>query len=82
MKITFSRHARERMAQRNIAEEQILIALDKPDSVTSYNDKTVYQAFITGREEKTYLLRIFVNENVNPAKVITVYKTSKLDKYL
>lgn len=82
MKITFSRHARERMAQRNISEEQILKAIDNPDSVTSYSDKTVYQAFISDKDEKTWLLRIFVNENVNPAKVITVYKTSKLDKYL
>jgi hypothetical protein len=30
---------------------------------------------------KTYVLRIFVDIDRNPPEVVTVYKTSKLEKY-
>jgi len=32
--------------------------------------------------DKAYLIRIFVNHLVDPAVIITAYKTSKIDKYL
>jgi hypothetical protein len=30
---------------------------------------------------KTYLLRVMVNETVDPAVVVTAYRTSKIKKY-
>lgn len=30
---------------------------------------------------KVYLLRAMVNETANPAVVVTVYRTSKIEKY-
>jgi hypothetical protein len=31
---------------------------------------------------KKYLIRIFINDKKNPKLIITVYKTSKIKKYL
>lgn len=31
--------------------------------------------------KKPYLVRVMVNETVKPAKVVTVYRTSKINKY-
>jgi len=42
---------------------------------------TIYQGLFTGYNGKTYLLRVFVNPNFEPVKVITIYKTSKISKY-
>ena len=40
-----------------------------------------YQS-ITGSETgENYLVRVIVNDTVEPEKVVTVYKTSKIKKY-
>ncbi len=31
--------------------------------------------------DKPYLVRVMVNENVTPAKIVTVYRTSKINRY-
>ena len=31
--------------------------------------------------QKPYLVRVMVNETAKPAKVVTVYRTSKINKY-
>lgn len=40
----------------------------------------VYQNAIV-ENNKTYLIRVFVNETKIPAIIITAYKTSKIQKY-
>ena len=79
--ITFSKHAIERMRSRGIPENEILLTLDKPDSVINETDcKQIFQRLIT-RNKNTLLLRVFVNQCKEPPLVITAYKTSKIDKY-
>jgi hypothetical protein len=39
-----------------------------------------YQSRVT-LAEKPYLLRVMVDETKQPAVVVTVYRTSKIDKY-
>ena len=39
-----------------------------------------YQSKVT-MDGKLYLLRAMVNETANPPVVVTVYRTSKIDKY-
>ena len=40
-----------------------------------------FQSMINTGTGKDYLVRAIVNDTVDPAKVITVYKTSKISKY-
>ena len=68
------------MEARNIAEEIVLTALENPDQIIKEADTVVYQKVMEENSAK-FLMRIFVNENVNPHLIITVYKTSKISKY-
>lgn len=43
-------------------------------------DETVCQSKVTS-DEKTYLLRVFVNFIKTPPVIISVYRTSKINKY-
>jgi hypothetical protein len=44
--------------------------------------RKVYQSLLElGDPPKTYLLRVFVDIDREPADVVTVYRTSKVDKY-
>ncbi len=44
--------------------------------------RVVVQGIISeGREPADYLLRVFVDTDRTPAEVVTVYRTSKMDKY-
>lgn len=40
-----------------------------------------YQSLVDFGGGKTYLLRVMVNETVDPAVVVTAYRTSKIKKY-
>ena len=81
MGFIISKHAESQMKLRGIEEKTVLEILDYPDQVKSDNDKTVYQSVII-ENGKQYWINIFVNHLKTPNLVITVYKTSKIGKYL
>ena len=49
--------------------------------VDEYGNKKAYQSILDLGTGKDYLVRVIVNDSVEPAKVVTVYKTSKIAKY-
>ena len=57
--------------------------LAKPGQMEFVRDgQVVYQAKIDLEEPpKTYILRVFVDIDRKPPEVVTVYKTSKIEKY-
>jgi len=77
----FSNHALEQIKRRNISVKTIEFILENPDRTAIQANTMVYQAIIQ-ENNKNYMIRIFVNRMVDPAVVITAYKTSKIDKYL
>ncbi len=77
----FSQHSLEQMQLRKIRKEDVENTISNPESVTTEDDLTVYQKLIY-ENNKTYLLRIFVNEMIQPKVIVTCYKTSKINKYL
>jgi hypothetical protein len=81
MKFQFSKHVLEELEKRKIPQKLVEHALYAPEQkVPEVDDITCYQSRIeiSGR---TYLLRVMVNETMNPAVVVTVYRTSKVRKY-
>ena len=81
MKIRISDHAREQMEIRKIPAELVEMIANCPDQqYDNASDETVCQSKmpIGG---KTYIVRVFVNFKKNPPAVISVYRTSKIDKY-
>lgn len=81
MKFIFSNHALKQIKNRNIEPKIVEFILENPDQVLLQTNKLIYQKTIQ-EHYKSYLIRIFVNHLVDPAVVITAYKTSKVDKYL
>lgn len=76
-------HARLEMKRRQITEQQIAAVLTAPEQVEEIRaGRNVYQSRLDLDDPpKTYLLRVFVDIDRDPAEVVTVYRTSKISKY-
>ncbi|MBF0564909.1 MAG: DUF4258 domain-containing protein [Nitrospirae bacterium] len=82
MNYKISLHAEHEMKRRQISRHFVDIVLDAPQQIVDeYGGKKAYQSQIDFGKGKIYLLRVIVNESVNPKLVVTVYKTSKICKY-
>jgi uncharacterized protein YaaW (UPF0174 family) len=82
MKFEISRHAKEEMDRREIPRNLVEVILQNPQQIVDeYGQKKAYQSIIDMGTGKDYLVRVIVNDTVNPSKVVTVYKTSKIRKY-
>jgi len=79
----FSDHALIEMARREISQEQVRNVLANPEQTESVREgRAVYQAKCDmGEPPKTYILRVFVDMDRKPPYVVTVYRTSKVEKY-
>lgn len=77
----FSPHAMEQMIERQIEAGQVRSVLDTPEGVLEVRPgRVVAQGEIEASGRK-YLLRVFVDIDRKPAEIVTVYRTSKIDKY-
>ena len=79
----FTDHALIEMARRQISEEDVKRVLAKPEQTEMVREgRAVYQSRLEmGKPPKTYLIRVFVDINPRPPYVVTVYRTSKIEKY-
>ena len=81
MKFQFSKHVLEQLEKRKIPQKLVEQTLSAPEQkVPEVDDITCYQSRVEV-SGKTYLLRVMVNDTLNPAVVITMYRTSKVTKY-
>lgn len=77
MKVVFIPHALERMKERGIPEELVIEILNFPEKVsTGYFGRKIAQKKLNGK-----IVRVVYEEGGNEIVVITVYITSKLNKY-
>ncbi|KAA9354079.1 DUF4258 domain-containing protein [Larkinella humicola] len=77
-----SRHAIEQMSLRGISLEVVNTILENPDKIIPDGiGQVIYQSTVL-LSGKNYLVRIFVNSEKTPNLVKTVYRTSKLSKYV
>jgi hypothetical protein len=78
MLFEFSLHSLEQMKLRSITRETIDLVMIEPDKVIIEDDnQRVFQKIVDN-----YIYRVFINSNKNPALIKTVYRTSKITKYL
>lgn len=81
MKFQFSKHVLEELEKRKIPQKLVDQTLNAPEQkVPEVDGITCYQSRVE-ISGKTYLLRVMVNETLNPAVVVTMYRTSKVSKY-
>jgi hypothetical protein len=82
MAFTLSDHALEEIERRNISREQVESVLQYPQQVVEVKaGRKAYQSQIDFGSGKIYLLRVIVDENTEPAVVVTVNRTSKISEY-
>jgi len=82
MNFRFSDHAEQELKNRQILMSVVLGVLTNPQQkVPEIPGIMCYQSLVEFDGGKTYLLRAMVNETVDPAVVVTVYRTSKIKKY-
>jgi hypothetical protein len=76
-----SDHARSEMIRRGISEEVLRQVLAAPEQRLPVRPgREVLQSTIQF-EGSLYLVRVFVDTDRDPAVVVTVYRTSKIEKY-
>ncbi len=81
MKFSYSNHALEQIRNRHLDKATIDDTLSHPDKqVQDATGLTIYHK-LAQESGKHYLYRVFVNHNKKPPLLVTVYKTSKIDKY-
>ena len=76
-------HAYFEMRRRDISEQIVRKVLEEPDQVDEVRpDRRVYQSKIKLKDSnRTYLIRVFIDIDREPIEVVTVYRTSKIEKY-
>ena len=78
MKIRYTLHAKLRMQQRGVTHEQVIQNLLYPDKFYYKNDQQTYITYYTS----TKLLLIICKKIKGRYKIITVYYSDQLKKYL
>lgn len=82
MEYELSQHAEEELARRKIPAELLDNVMQNPEQIVPEHDEIVaYQSKVAFPHGKLYLLRVMVNEQTMPVTIVTVYRTSKIDKY-
>ncbi len=77
----FSQHALKQMDLRGIPMENVESIIARPDQKLEHDNLMVLQSIVRDINEQRFLIRVFLNINKTPALVVTVYKTSKIEKY-
>jgi hypothetical protein len=81
MLFRYSAHALQRLDETRIPRTVVEAVLASPQQkLTERNGITCFQS-LASLDEKQFLLRVLVNEAVEPALIVTLYRTSKIDKY-
>lgn len=81
MNYRLSRHAREEMIRRGISDDKIEQAMRFPQQIVEEDaGRKAYQSQLEF-DGKMFLLRLIVVDSIDPAVIVTLYRTSKITKY-
>jgi hypothetical protein len=82
MAFELTHHARFEIGRRQIPEQLVMAVLEKPEQVvTERGGLVAYQSRVIVEPTGEMLVRVIVDERARPPRVITVYLTSKIEKY-
>jgi len=78
----FSNHALEEMKRRAIPERILELVLNDPQQIVPERGSLkAYQSVVDFGDGKQFLMRAIVDDTLEPAIVVTVYRISKISKY-
>jgi hypothetical protein len=82
MNFKFSKHAESELVLRQIPREFAEEVLRQPQQIVPERPpKKAYQSQVDFGGGRIFLLRVIVDDTVKPARVVTLYRTSKINKY-
>ena len=82
MRFRLSTHAEQELRRRSIPRRLLDAVLDRPQQVVAaFKGRKAYQSKLDFGGGRIFLLRAIVDDRLDPALVITVYRTNKIDKY-
>jgi hypothetical protein len=82
MNIEISKHAEVEMKRREISNELVMNTVKNPQQRQKRNGIVVMQSqYFDSFQKKKMLIRVFTSAESKACKVITAYKTSKIEKY-
>ncbi|MBE7501697.1 MAG: DUF4258 domain-containing protein [Verrucomicrobiales bacterium] len=81
MKHRLSTHVEREMERRGIPLAVVRAVLDAPAQIVPEHGEVVCYQSQVEINGKPYLVRVMVNDEVSPPKVVTAYRTSKINKY-
>ena len=74
-------HAELEMQRRQVPREWVESVMHSPEQiVVGFGGRKVYQGRVSA-DGKTYLLRLIVEDWHTPPVIVTMYRTSKIEKY-
>ena len=78
-----SGHARLEMQRRDVTDGLVQHVVAAPEQRFAVRDgRVVLQSRVTmGRPPKMYLVRVVIDIDRRPAEVVTVYRTTRVNKY-
>ncbi len=79
--VRFSDHARLEIVRRDIPSEIVEQVLRSPEQVVPEHGGLAARQSRVELEGKQYLVRVVVGERLDATVVVTVYRTSRIDKY-
>jgi hypothetical protein len=83
MDFRLSRHAEWEMARRGIPLALVRAVMEHPEQRLvdeSCTSRRIHQSRLRFEDGRMYLLRVVVAEDEQPPVIITVYRTSKIEK--
>jgi len=83
MDFVFSKHAEEQLVRRSLNRNIVeSVVLNPEQIIEDENDTniTIYQSIIK-EYDKLFLYRVFVNTQLLPNVIVTLYRTTKIEKY-
>ena len=79
MDYVLTEHVKTRMKERNISDSDLDRVLQSPQQVIEQDDGTyAYQSLIV-RQKRIVMIRVFVDNRIDPARVISAYITTRPD---
>ncbi|MEA5509314.1 DUF4258 domain-containing protein [Crocosphaera sp. UHCC 0190] len=81
MQFSLSQHAQGELQKRRIPIHILELILEYPEQILEEDGLKVYQGTFKANNDKTYLLRAYINDLVQHNIIVTVYVTSKIKKY-
>lgn len=81
MEYRLTEHAELEMQRRQVPSEWVESIMHSPEQiVVGFGGRKVYQGRVSA-DGKTYLLRLIVEDRHTLPVIVTVYRTSKIEKY-